>query len=113
MLSQYQSTVYSSEVADYSYGNLHLEKIVLFAVIIVNTVGITRTGINISNTATATDGGQPDRESMEAGQGQIKTLGTTNLMPCLIAVARVVAMRLSVPRRKTICGEARLLRICV
>ena len=88
-----------SVLIETTYGNLLLVKIVLFAVIIVNMVGITRTGLNMAKmvkanaVATATDGGQADPGLMAAAQKRIKTLGTTNLILGLIVVACAVGMR--------------------
>jgi len=86
-----------SVLLETTYGNLLLVKIVFLAIIMVNMVGIARTGLNMAKMskemATATDGGQQDTESMAAGQKRIKMLGTTNLILGMIAVGCAVSMR--------------------
>lgn len=74
-----------------AYGNLLVAKIVLFAVIIINAVIITRTAIKISKLAGA--GGAPPVEEMQAHGARIRTLSTANLTIATIAILLAVAMR--------------------
>ncbi len=74
-----------------TYGNLLLAKMVLLAIIIFNTVNITRTGLRLATLAT-TDG-VPDAGLISKGHSRIKALGMTNLALGSIAIVFAVSMR--------------------
>ncbi|HEB12781.1 MAG TPA: hypothetical protein ENI11_03790 [Actinobacteria bacterium] len=73
-----------------TYGNLLLAKIVLFAIIIINSVLIAGTGMKLEKLGAD---GPPPADQLTAGQARIKTLGMTNLILGAIVVAFAVTMR--------------------
>lgn len=73
------------------YGNLLVAKIVLLAVIIGNSVGIARAGMQIAKLTSA--GGSPPEDQMAAAQRRIKTLGLTSLTLGTVAIFLAVIMR--------------------
>ena len=80
----------SSLLLETTYGNLLLAKIVLFLIIIINSVSISSTAMKLEKLGAQ---GPPPADLLIAAQIKMKTLGVTNLILASIAVGFAVAMR--------------------